>query len=226
MRVFLGHADLAMRAGGVSRHPRPAAAARPRARLGPVRHAEGPHEGCTRARAWPHSRTGHAHACGPPACALRPISARTHPARRPLGLHLRVGTVDATHRTRFTMAYLGPMNYVASGASAIVVSSLFNGLEVRWCLSLCLSLCQCASLSARVSLSVPLSLCHARPAHSSLHAQGSSWTDRTVRSTLDRRYSRHQLTRGTNPTGMRHPVLPPLSDWPWRRGCHYAGAAA
>ena len=27
--------------------------------------------------------------------------------------------------------YLGPMNYVASGASAIVVSSLFNGLEVR-----------------------------------------------------------------------------------------------
>jgi hypothetical protein len=32
------------------------------------------------------------------------------------------------------MAYLGPMNYVASGASAIVVSSLFNGLEVRLCM--------------------------------------------------------------------------------------------
>ena len=52
-------------------------------------------------------------------------------AGRPWPLSPVSGTMSALTAAGMAGTYLGVGNYVASGASAIVVSSLFNGLEVR-----------------------------------------------------------------------------------------------
>ena len=161
MRVFLGHADLAMRAGGVSRHPRPAAAARPRTRL---RGSSEARRGAARgvyARTslaalahWPRARLRAAGLCSAPhQCTHAP---RPAPAGSPSPCrYCRRYASDSVHdglpradelcgQWRFGHCRQLPLQ--RSGGALVPLS-------VPLSLPVCLSLCPCVSFCA--SLSVP-----------------------------------------------------------------------